>query len=76
MELTERLSEIATEQHETLSDGAETLKVEYEPNVSPQASSDLGKTLRLALSDTAERDVYRGSTSVGPHRDDLGLKVR
>jgi DNA replication and repair protein RecF len=75
MELVDRVSEIASEQHETLSDGAETLKVEYEPNVSPQASSDLAKTLRLALSDTAERDVYRGNTSVGPHRDDLGLRV-
>ena len=75
MELVDRVSVIAAEQHETLSDGAETLKVDYEPNVSPQASSDLGKTLRLALADTAERDVYRGSTSVGPHRDDLGLRV-
>jgi DNA replication and repair protein RecF len=75
MELVDRLSVIATEQHETLSDGSETLLVEYEPNVAPQSSSDLSKTLRLALSDTAERDVYRGSTSVGPHRDDLGLKV-
>ena len=58
-----------------VSDGAEMLKVEYEPNVAPQSSSDLAKTLRLALSDTAERDVYRGNTSVGPHRDDLALKV-
>jgi DNA replication and repair protein RecF len=51
------------------------LAVIAEPNVSPQASSDLAKTLRLALSDTADRDAYRGSTSVGPHRDDLSLRV-
>ena len=55
--------------------GASIILNRIEPNVSPQASSDLGKTLRLALADTAERDVYRGSTSVGPHRDDLGLRV-
>ena len=35
-ELVDRLSAIAAEQHETLSDGAETLAVEYEPNVSPE----------------------------------------
>ena len=74
-ELVDRLSVISAEQHETLSDGAETLSVEYEPNVSPNSASDLAKALRLALSDTAERDVYRGSTSVGPHRDDLALRV-
>ena len=74
-ELIERLGMIAAEQHETLSDGAESLIVEYEPNVSPQQSSDLVKTLRLALADTAERDIYRGSTSVGPHRDDLKLLI-
>ncbi len=74
-ELIERLGMIAAEQHETLSDGAESLLVEYEPNVSPQQSSDLVKTLRLALADTAERDIYRGSTSVGPHRDDLKLLI-
>jgi len=74
-ELVDRLSAIATEQHETLSDGAETLTVEYEPNVSPETPGELSKTLRLALSDAAERDMYRGSTSVGPHRDDLALRV-
>ncbi len=74
-ELVERLGLIAAEQHETLSDGAEALLVEYEPNVAPQASNDLVKTLRLALADTAERDMYRGSTSVGPHRDDIKLLI-
>ena len=29
--------------------------------------------MRERLFDSAERDVYRGSTSVGPHRDDVAL---
>ncbi len=74
-ELVERLGLIAAEQHETLSDGTETLVAAYEPNVAPSDRETLVKTLRLALSDTAERDVYRGSTSVGPHRDDLKLVI-
>lgn len=74
-ELVERLGLIAAEQHETLSDGTEALVAAYEPNVAPTDRETLVKTLRLALSDTAERDVYRGNTSVGPHRDDLKLVI-
>lgn len=74
-ELVEHMGTIAAEQHETLSDGTETLVAAYEPNVAPSDRETLTKTLRLALSDTAERDVYRGSTSVGPHRDDLKLVI-
>ncbi|MPM31312.1 DNA replication and repair protein RecF [bioreactor metagenome] len=74
-ELVEHMGAIAAEQHETLSDGAETLVAAYEPNVEPSDRESLAKTLRLALADTAERDVYRGSTSVGPHRDDLKLVI-
>jgi DNA replication and repair protein RecF len=74
-ELVERMGIIAAEQHETLSDGSETLVAAYEPNVEPSDRESLAKTLRLALADTAERDVYRGSTSVGPHRDDLKLVI-
>ena len=74
-ELVERMGMIAAEQHETLSDGTETLIAAYEPNVAPDEQAGLAKTLRLALADSAERDVYRGSTSVGPHRDDLKLVI-
>lgn len=74
-ELVERLGMIAAEQHDTLSDGAEELTVSYEPDVEPESSGDLVKTLRLALADSAERDVFRGSTSVGPHRDDVRLSI-
>lgn len=31
--------------------------------------------MREALQDTAERDLRTGSTSVGPHRDDLLLRL-
>jgi len=74
-ELIERLGGIASSQHETLSDGMETLEVAYEPNVKPDEKAGLTSALRLALADTAERDMYRGSTSVGPHRDDVKLAV-
>lgn len=74
-ELVERLGMIAAEQHETLSDGAEALNVSYEPDVEPESSGDLVKTLRLALADSTEKDAFRGSTSVGPHRDDVKLSV-
>lgn len=31
------------------------------------------ETLQMQLTDRLERDIFRGYTSVGPHRDDLGL---
>jgi len=74
-ELIERLSVVAGSQHETLSDGEESLGVSYEPNFKPEKGRDLAGALRLALADTAERDMYRGNTSVGPHRDDMRLSV-
>ncbi len=74
-ELIDRLAPIAASQHETLSDGSETLSVDYEPNVPPARHTDLVSAIFAALSESAERDVYRGSTSVGPHRDDVRLTL-
>lgn len=74
-ELLDQLSPIASSQHETLSDGLESLEVEYEPSVTLASQRDLVSALFSALAGGAERDYYRGYTSVGPHRDDLKLSL-
>lgn len=72
-EMIETLQRIAADQHETLSDGAETLQVSYEPSVEPAQQETLIEAIRRALEDGVDRDVNRGSTLTGPHRDDLKL---
>ena len=69
----DELSGIAHSLHAEMSGGKEQLTVIYEPSV-PYADEDrLMETLQEQLTDRLERDIFRGYTSVGPHRDDLGL---
>ncbi|MCE9577859.1 MAG: DNA replication/repair protein RecF [Deltaproteobacteria bacterium] len=43
------------------------------PEIAAAADADLPAALRAALAATQARDLARGSTSVGPHRDDLAF---
>ncbi len=70
-EQAERLADIASTMHETLSDGKEFLDMYYEPNVPISDPTLLVDEIRMALEDSRERDIRYGSTTVGPHRDDL-----
>ncbi len=69
----QRLAEAARMAHTQLSAGQEDLKVVYQPNMPPAERTRLIDVLREALFENLERDLYRGYTSVGPHRDDIGL---
>jgi len=71
----EELSAIAANVHLSLSDRRETLLLAYQPNL-PDASPDrLAYAMRERLAETMEKDLYRGSTSVGPHRDDIAMML-
>ncbi len=67
------LSALASKLHRQMSGGRESLTVRYEPSVPFTNEERLAQTLQEQLADRLERDIYRGFTSVGPHRDDLGL---
>ena len=69
------LSAIAGDLHRRMSGGLEALRVAYEPSVPFMDEERLAETLQEQLTDRLERDIYRGFTSVGPHRDDLGLEL-
>lgn len=69
----ERVAEQARIAHTRLSAGQEDLKVVYQPNMPPVEQTRLIDAMREALFDNLERDLYRGNTSIGPHRDDIGL---
>lgn len=67
----EKLSSIARGVHEAIS-GGEALAIEYRPGA--KAEPDADALLKL-LQEARSQDVRRMTTSVGPHRDDLGFLI-
>jgi DNA replication and repair protein RecF len=54
--------------------GDEALIVEYRPSVEPQ-EGDLVDSFRRRLEERRDDELVRRTTLVGPHRDDLSLRV-
>ncbi|MDR3691447.1 MAG: DNA replication/repair protein RecF [Fimbriimonas sp.] len=69
-EFVTQLEPFAIESHEKIG-GGETIALCIEPK-DPAIEPD---ELRNALVSSRHADVARGGSSVGPHRDDLGIKV-
>jgi DNA replication and repair protein RecF len=71
----EELSSNAHTLHAKMSGTKEILETVYEPTIPVQDYDTMRETLTVQLGERLERDVFRGFTSVGPHRDDLGLML-
>lgn len=69
------LSEKAAALHAELSGGREELQVSYQSATALSSLPSLVNTLCAELRAQAEKDVLRGGTSVGPHRDDILLAL-
>lgn len=63
-----RLNEFLPEVYGGLSSGKEALETEY-------ISATEGEELKKALLNSRKNDMFSGTTSVGPHRDDLEFKI-
>lgn len=63
-EFVNQIGEIMKEKHKNLTGGKEEIRVEYKPNCRAENFAE-------QLFINGDRDVYQGSTSVGPHRDDM-----
>ncbi|XJZ27336.1 DNA replication/repair protein RecF [Bacillota bacterium Lsc_1132] len=60
--------------HKGISRGLETLKIEYKPSLDVSEGQDLSKmvaSFEEKFSKVKEREIDRGTTLFGPHRDDL-----
>lgn len=62
----EEINGVIAEIHGNITDGKEKLRLQYEPSVN-------GNALYDELAANRERDLKFGSTTVGPHRDDIGF---
>ena len=67
-EFVQFLDEMMTRIHSQLTGGKEQMKVEYEKNVSAEE-------FREQLYSRRNKDISSGTTTAGPHRDDLRFKV-
>ena len=51
-----------------------SLTIRYVTNAPPQAGEDPRAALARRLTETADKEVWNGTTLVGPHRDDLAFE--
>ncbi len=79
LEFMDILSGISCELHKNISSSKETLDVFYSPSVG--FADDMGDIIKVkekiitALERAEETDLIRCYTSVGPHRDDITVKI-
>lgn len=65
----ERLQEISSRIHSDISMASEFLTIDYETSVTDK------EEYRYILEKNLEKDIYKGHTSFGPHKDDLKIEV-
>lgn len=63
-EFISNLNQIMEQKHSSLTGGREQIEVKYQPNSSQEELEQ-----RIFLEE--ERDIFLGTTTVGPHRDDM-----
>lgn len=71
----EQLLPFAADAHKQLSDGQEVLSVAYECDIKAQTEADVAQELMQALTQSLPKDRDLTYTTVGPHRDDLCIRV-
>ncbi|MBM4761733.1 DNA replication/repair protein RecF [Bacillus sp. B15-48] len=64
--------------HQGISRGLETLEIEYKPSVDVSEQQDLSRMIEVyndKFMKVKNREIERGTTLFGPHRDDLQFNV-
>jgi DNA replication and repair protein RecF len=72
------LNERAADLHARLSGGAERLQLVYQPTfpVQPEDTEEgISRAYRSALGDHRQREIERGATLIGPHRDEVRFVI-
>ena len=70
------LNRISNDIHSKVTKGREILSIDYQTEIDEILSlDDVKKNLMNKLSKNMDQDIKRGFTSVGPHRDDMDIKI-
>jgi DNA replication and repair protein RecF len=78
MDFINRLGSMASPIHGRLTNGSESLDIEYEPSFSTgdvESVDDIKTEFRNVLARIRDHELARGTSLKGPHRDDLGFQV-
>lgn len=75
LEFVGKLEEFARDIHSRISGGKELLSFRYQNSVNAKADEDLSEVYFSELQKRKKQDILRGTTSVGPHRDDLQVWI-
>lgn len=67
----------ASKIHADISNGKENLKVVYNPNIKYKSDNpqELQKEISALLVENLNKEIERGTSLVGPHRDDIGFTI-
>ncbi len=72
----EKLKKISRKLHEDITNQKESLEITYEPKVKfTEAQKSLQEEFLKSLESSLRSDIKNGSTSFGPHKDDIALCV-
>ncbi len=69
-----KIRKISKDLHYEITEGKEELELFYESSINWEGE-DLKKILIGEIKKNRKKDQYRGSTSIGPHRDDIRIVI-
>ena len=78
IEYIKELKEYAKKYHDDISNGSEELSIEYISNCSADENDtleELTEKLRTSYEKSRNEDYHTGYTNIGPHRDDMDIKI-
>ncbi len=61
--------------HAEIAPGEGSLRLQYATNAPPAPGETPGEALARRLRETADKELWNGTTLVGPHRDDLAFEL-
>jgi len=80
----EEINLISKEIHKKITQGKEILEIKYQPSIKPEADTKgdsehilklLVEKMQQKLADSYNSDIYAGNTGIGPHKDDLLIRI-
>ena len=74
-EYVEKLSKITMVEHSMMTQGKENLIITYESKIKYGSLTEMENNFNKLLTDSYDKDINLGYTSVGSHRDDLSIKI-
>lgn len=75
LEFIKKLEAKAEEKHTRLSDNKEDLSIQYQSTVFSEEGNDIEEQFLSMLEKNRQKDIFRKTTSIGPHRDDLAFFI-